>query len=94
MFPVAASPAQPLRSHIFLVKLLLFLTTTATIMLLAPLFISLYAGLLPTCSAQQAPESSYTVSSGFPTSLFSSYYVEPAATQEVLMLWLRQCCRS
>ena len=92
MLPVAALPAQPLRSHIFL--LLLFFATTATIMLFAPLVISLCAGLLPKCLAQQAPEASYTVSSGFPTSLFSSYYVEPASTQEVLTLWLFRCCGS
>jgi hypothetical protein len=86
MFPAAARPAQPLRSYIFLV--LLFIATTATVMLLAALVISLCAGVLPACVAQQAPESSYTVSSGFPTSLFSSYYIEPASTQEVLTLAL------
>jgi hypothetical protein len=89
MLPFAALPAQPLRSHLFFV--LLLFATTATIMLLAPLIISLCAGLLPNCLAQQAPEASYTVSSGFPTSLFSSYYVQPASTQEVRTLWLLQC---
>ena len=81
MFPVPTWPMlQPLPRFV----LLLFLfATTATIMLLTPLVIGICAGLLPAYVAQQA-ESSYTVSSGFPTSLFSSYYIEPAPTQEVL----------
>ena len=58
-------------------------------MLLATFVVSLCAGLFPSCIAQQGLPTSdtadltFTVSSGFPTSLFPSYYVEPAPTQEV-----------
>jgi hypothetical protein len=81
MFPVPTRPVLPVVPR-FVLLLLLF-ATIATIMLLTPLVIAVCAGLLPACIAQQA-ELSYTVSSGFPTSLFSSYYIEPAPTQEVL----------
>ena len=81
MFPVPTRPVLPVAPR-FVLLLLLFATIT-TIMLLTPLIIAICAGLLPACIAQQA-ELSYTVSSGFPTSLFSSYYIEPAPTQEVL----------
>lgn len=89
---MAAVPALPTVQHTFL--LLLLLAATATVMLLVPFLISLCAGLLPTCIAQNGSqaygpaESAYTVASGFPTFLFSSYYIEPAPTQEVrLSYW-------